>query len=110
MTFIAIIASLFLDRIISVNGSSRSLGILNKQVRRGLDHARDNIYLGMSVLLIAMLGPAVLAHCLAQVLDGVLFGLLALAWSTAVLLLCLGPLSLETELDAYLQAAKVGRY
>ena len=108
MTFIAIIASLLLGRAIDASRSLRSLDTLNKGVQRGLDRARDNIYLGISILLAAMLGPAVLAHFLAQIFDGALFGLLALAWSIAVLWVCLSPLSLETELDAYLQAAEVG--
>ena len=103
MTLFVIIASLFLDRILDAGKSLRWLKFIDELVNHGLEHARDNIWLGSLVLLLTMLVPAVLVNILAEAIDDQLFGLLALLWSIFVLFVCIGPRPLEIEVDDFLQ-------
>ncbi len=105
MTLIVIIASLFLDRVVDAGKSLRSLEFIDELVNRGLEHARDNSWLGSLVLALTISAPAILVHFLAELIDDQLFGLLTLLWSVFVLFMCIGPVSLEIEVDAYLHVA-----
>ena len=49
MTLFVIIASLFLDRILDAGKSLRWLKFIDELVNHGLEHARDNIWLGSLV-------------------------------------------------------------
>ncbi len=105
MTLIVIIASLFLDRVVDAGKSLRSLEFADELVNLGLERARDNSWLGSLVLVLTILAPAILVHLFAELIDDQLFGLLTLLWSVFVLFMCIGPVSLEIEVDAYLHVA-----
>lgn len=108
MTLIVIIASVFLDRCVDVGKSLRSLEFINQWLGVGLSRVRGSYWLGLLVVLSMMLVPAVVAWWIDGWVGDLSSGVLTFIWSVAVLFVCFGPLPLEAEAEAYLQAVDSG--
>ncbi len=61
---------------------------------------------GLAGLLLLLLPPILITALLQQLFDGALFGLLSLLFSAAVLLFCLGPVDLDTQVNDYIRAVE----
>ena len=105
MTLITIIFSLLLDRFADVEKSLRALDFIDDWINRGLKKAGNSQVMATLVLVVAIVLPAVLVHWVTEWFDDGLLSVIGFAWSIWVLFLCLGPLPLEQEIDAYLRAA-----
>ena len=61
---------------------------------------------GLVGLILALLPPLLIVALLQQLFDGSLFGLLSLLFAAAVLLFCLGPVDLDTQVNDYIHAVE----
>ncbi len=61
---------------------------------------------GMMSLIIQLLPPVLIIALLQQMLPGSLFGLPSVAFAAAVLLFCLGPTDLDTQVNDYIRAVE----
>ena len=61
---------------------------------------------GLVGLLLTLLPPLLIVALLQQLFDGSLFGLLSLLFAVAVLLFCLGPVDLDTQVNDYIDAVE----
>ena len=61
---------------------------------------------GLPGLLLLALPPLLITALLQQLFDGALFGLLGLLFAAGVLLFCLGPVDLDTQVNDYIHAVE----
>jgi membrane protein required for beta-lactamase induction len=61
---------------------------------------------GLAGLLLLVLPPLLITALLQQLFDGGLFGLLSLLFATTLLLFCLGPVDLDTQVNDYIHAVE----
>lgn len=59
---------------------------------------------GLPGLLLLVLPPLLITALLQQLFDGALFGLLGLLFAAAMLLFCLGPVDLDTQVNDYIRS------
>jgi membrane protein required for beta-lactamase induction len=61
---------------------------------------------GLPGLLLLLLPPLLITALLQQLFDGGLFGLLSLLFAAGILLFCLGPVDLDTQVNDYIHAVE----
>jgi membrane protein required for beta-lactamase induction len=69
-------------------------------------HAPAWVQSGLMSLIIQLLPPVLIVALLQQLLAGSLFGLLSIVFAAAVLLFCLGPEDLDTQVNDYIRTVE----
>jgi len=104
MSLIAILISLFLERTMSSLREYRKFGWFDQYTDKVLVWGRDRGWRGPGIVLLILAGPLLGVVLINTLFDDALLGLLALAFNTLVLFLCLGPKDLEQQVEQFFAA------
>jgi len=104
MSLIAILISLILERSMSSLREFRKFGWFDEYTDKVLAWSRDRGWQGPGIVLVILAGPLLAVVIINALFDDALLGLLALAFNTLVLFLCLGPKDLEQQVEQFFAA------
>jgi len=104
MSLIAIIVSLILERTVESLRRFRRFEWFDAYTDHVKDFCGQRNWLGPLAVVLVMLGPVLVIAIINAIFFEVWLGLFSLAFSTAVLYLCLGPKDIEQQVETFLDA------